>query len=245
MTKQTEGPEKPNKIVFVFLVILILSLVLNFFWVVREQGRNLVVRVPDGDSIDLADGRRVRLLGVDAPEIGRCKAGEAKARLTGLVMDKRVRLKDTVRDSYGRILANVIIESWPETFGHIQEFFKRAFGLPHKTPLSKNMVNRAMVEEGLAKYSHAGTEYDGVLSDAGRVAQTGKIGIWSELCIQPIPTDPNCPIKGNIRNGKKTYHLPWCPNYDQTVINTAFGDQWFCSDFEAENAGFLQAEGCQ
>jgi hypothetical protein len=38
-------------------------------------GETVVVReVLDGDTVDLADGRRVRILGVDTPEVGTCGA---------------------------------------------------------------------------------------------------------------------------------------------------------------------------
>ncbi|MCL4360017.1 hypothetical protein M1555_02055 [Patescibacteria group bacterium] len=40
----------------------------------QDWNRGAVVAVSDGDSPDLADGRRVRLLGLDAPERGRCMA---------------------------------------------------------------------------------------------------------------------------------------------------------------------------
>lgn len=80
----------------------------------------LVVRVVDGDTIlvRLGDrGERVRLAGVDAPEMGRLgsknerHAEEARRYLADLLQKKRVRLvKDAIqrkRDDYGRLLAYI------------------------------------------------------------------------------------------------------------------------------------------
>lgn len=74
-----------------------------------------VVRIIDGDTLVLADGRRVRLLGIDAPEMGfgdgisECYGPEATAFLLVLVDEAGWRLRleyDEVRfDHYGRTLA--------------------------------------------------------------------------------------------------------------------------------------------
>ncbi len=74
-----------------------------------------VDRVIDGDTLLLEDDRRVRLLGLDAPEMGRgggspeCFAPEATAYLTLLISETegRIRLETDKRrlDVYGRVLA--------------------------------------------------------------------------------------------------------------------------------------------
>lgn len=54
------------------------------------------------------------------------------------------------------------------------------------------------------------------------------------------PPDPNCPIKGNIStsSGDKIYHIPGWNNYDETRIDIADGERWFCTEQEALNAGW-------
>ena len=80
-------------------------------------------RVIDGDTIELTDGRLVRYIGIDSPEVRRREdhrwvvspepfglaAQEANKRL---VQGKRVRLEYDVetRDRYGRILAYVYVD---------------------------------------------------------------------------------------------------------------------------------------
>lgn len=70
-----------------------------------------VARVVDGDTIALADGRRVRLVQIDAPEEqeGECYADEARAALERLLPPRTsVRLEADERldavDPYGRLL---------------------------------------------------------------------------------------------------------------------------------------------
>lgn len=56
-----------------------------------------------------------------------------------------------------------------------------------------------------------------------------------------------CVIKGNISSPKKEkiYHLPTCASYKQTVIDTAAGERWFCSEKDALDAGWRKALNCK
>lgn len=70
----------------------------------------IVSRVIDGDTVELADGRKVRYIGMDTPEITKgkneCFGQEAAAHNSGLVLGKTVRLTKDVSetDRYGRLL---------------------------------------------------------------------------------------------------------------------------------------------
>jgi micrococcal nuclease len=123
----------------------------------------LVRVVFDGDTIDVATVGRVRLLGIDAPEIGHrfdttAPFGrEAKERLTSLIAHRWVRLEfDGKReDVYDRQLAYVLLEDG--TF-----------------------VNALLVREGLARVSTrvplARLEE---LRRAEAAARDHRRGIWS------------------------------------------------------------------
>jgi hypothetical protein len=52
-----------------------------------------------------------------------------------------------------------------------------------------------------------------------------------------------CVIKGNISysGGQRIYHVPGQHYYDQTVIDPAKGARWFCSEAEAQAAGWRRA----
>ena len=77
---------------------------------VYEQA--LVTSVIDGDTVELADGRRVRYLGIDTPESGEYYAEEATARNKELVEGKTLELQRGKRDQdeYGRLLRYVYID---------------------------------------------------------------------------------------------------------------------------------------
>jgi len=229
------------------LVILLVSLVVNAVFVVDSRQRSRVSAVPDGDSLDLADGRRIRLLGIDAPERGRCMADEARARLIQLAGGKRVRLKDVVKDDFGRQLAMVIVEDWRTLHGYLRwKFFFTTPGrgsadLPEPDPL----LQRGMVSGGLARSKAATSNpYYGVLKSAQEIARSRKLGIWSDACRSQLPVNQDCTIKGNVRQGKKFFYPESCRQYEQVVVDTAYGDRWFCSSAEGLKAGFTPAPGC-
>src|SRR4051794_35621995 len=96
----------------------------------------LVRAVVDGDTLDVVAFGRVRLLGIDAPELGRGYDSsapfgrEARDRLTQLVLHRWVRLEQegTALDIYRRHLAYVLTEDG-------------------------QCVNAVLVREGLARVS--------------------------------------------------------------------------------------------
>ncbi len=54
-------------------------------------------------------------------------------------------------------------------------------------------------------------------------------------------TNTSCLIKGNISSSGKIYHMPGGQFYDRTVINTSKGEKWFCSEAEAQSAGWRKS----
>jgi len=52
-----------------------------------------------------------------------------------------------------------------------------------------------------------------------------------------------CNIKGNIsiHGGERIYHVPSQEYYSETRINLLKGERWFCSEAEAEAAGWRRA----
>jgi endonuclease YncB( thermonuclease family) len=72
----------------------------------------LVTSVIDGDTVELVDGRHVRYLGIDTPEVGDYYAEEATARNRDLVEGKTIELQRGSRDQdeYGRLLRYVYVD---------------------------------------------------------------------------------------------------------------------------------------
>ncbi len=75
----------------------------------EKSQKTLVVHVVDGDTVELANGEHVRLIGIDAPEDGACGAVAATKKLTRLVEGRRVALVrgGDNRDRYDRLLRYV------------------------------------------------------------------------------------------------------------------------------------------
>ncbi len=77
-----------------------------------------VAKVLDGDTLVLADGRRVRLLGIDAPEVahhnlaGEPLGEEARLFLKAHAEEKQVQLRYDLQreDRYHRVLAHVFLD---------------------------------------------------------------------------------------------------------------------------------------
>ena len=79
-----------------------------------ERGRTYyVARVVDGDTLELGNGEKVRLVGIDTPEVGECGYQEASDALSRMVLGRQVRLtvSDENRDRYGRLLRYVDVGS--------------------------------------------------------------------------------------------------------------------------------------
>lgn len=210
--------------------ILLCSLLFNLILFVKDYRRSIVTHVVDGDTLQLADNRRVRLRSIDAPEKDRCMAIEARQFLEQQVLNRHIRLKDQIIDEYGRIVAIAIVEDFRGWIGYMTKQFD---------PL----LNRVMITHGYARYFASGTQYDNVLKNASDKAKEAKIGIYSEVCRSVTPKN-DCAIKGNIRSAVKTYYLPSCRDYDQVIVDKSFGDTWFCSVSEAVNEGFTPSPRC-
>ena len=73
-----------------------------------------VKQVTDGDSFVLAGGERVRIAGLDAPELGK-KGGQAAKRRLQQVLSKgrQVGLSKPLAKSYGRIVRRVTVKGKP------------------------------------------------------------------------------------------------------------------------------------
>jgi predicted XRE-type DNA-binding protein len=71
----------------------------------------------------------------------------------------------------------------------------------------------------------------------GRRARSGLLGRAGAMPTWPSSAQGEC---GN--KGKRIYHVPGDPDCDQTKIDTDKGERWFCSEAEAEAAGWRRAE---
>ncbi len=172
--------------------IFVLQIAFLFTWfsvgVVGGQESHRVKWVSDGDTIVLSDGRSVRYIGVDAPEIDhenqRAEPFGYKAKeMNGdMVLGRVVRLEFDAEkfDRYGRLLAYVYLEDG--TF-----------------------VNGRMVERGFAYYlfKKPNIRLGAELLELQREAMRAERGIWSALA------DPEGAVYIGNRNSRR-FHSETC-----------------------------------
>lgn len=181
-----------------------------------------VLRVIDGDTFETTENQLIRLAGIDAPELQLCGSKEAAKILGKLIIEKPLYMKILRRDPYMRLDSQVYA--------------------------NKTYVNKAMLESGWARLK-VREDFDATeLKMAAAIAKEKKIGLFSEQCTQTEnPQNKNCAIKGNNPEnggGEKTYHLPACKEYKTTQVQLYIGDEWFCTEKEAQQAGYRKSKDC-
>lgn len=128
----------------------------------------VVAKLADGDSFTCADGRKVRLLLIDAPEMAQAPWGQmAKRQLETLVRrgsTLRLEIDRTPTDRYGRTLAY----AWVDTV----------------------MINEAMVANGWAVVlAYENVRHLERLQRAERAAREAKRGFWQAWAFRCRPVD--------------------------------------------------------
>jgi len=194
-------------------------------------------RVIDGDTVEIA-GTRIRFEGIDAPEKAQtCSRGvigivartwpcglAAIRRLEDLTEGQSVTCQCHEMDKYGRLIATC-----------------RKDGVD---------LNAVLVREGLA---WAFTKYSTTYLAIEGEARWARAGVWQ------VDSDPpwvyrearwkaaetsapeGCAIKGNVSDNGRIYHMPWGASYGRVSIDDRRGERWFCSESEAEAAGWRPA----
>ena len=144
---------------FLALLLIISALLLSCVPVTEEGVR--VVRVIDGDTIEIAGGAHVRYIGIDTLETYPEKelyGPEAKAKNIELVEGKLVTLEQDVSDTdrYGRLLRYVYADGV--------------------------FVNGELVRLGYARAAAypPDTRYQWQLEHLEKEAKAAKLGIWAE-----------------------------------------------------------------
>jgi endonuclease YncB( thermonuclease family) len=140
-------------------------------------GAGRVVEVIDGDTVVLADGREVRLVGIQAPKLPLGRPGfptwplapQAQRALAALVLDREVRLGigGRERDRHGRVLA---------------QLFRTGDGL---------WIQGEMVREGLARvYTFPDNRaLASELYARERAARAAGRGIWALEAYAVLPSE--------------------------------------------------------
>jgi micrococcal nuclease len=177
-----------------------------------------VKRVIDGDTVQLSDGRSVRYIGVNAPEINHERntaepfGFEARKRNIELVGTQRIRLEFDIEhfDDYGRTLAYVFLPDG-------------------------SMVNEKLLQSGMAYclYKMPNIKYEALLLKAQREAMQGRRGMWGGW------GEKEGHYVGN-RNSRR-FHLSNCPEVKRISPKNriVFSKRW-----DAFWAGYAPSKEC-
>jgi endonuclease YncB( thermonuclease family) len=203
--------------------------------------------VIDGDTLEIR-GERIRILDIDAPESRQtCQDGSGAdwrcGQKAGLAL----------ADWIGQRTVTCVTDKLDKYHRH----------LAHCTVAFQDMGQWMAAQGWAVPYRDCKCE---VIQDAANAAKVAKRGVWSgtftmpwdwraqqakqiapeQSAEQPTVIKPDtsqgaggCLIKGNINSkGEHIYHVPGGAWYDKTKIDTRRGERWFCSEAEAQAAGW-------
>jgi endonuclease YncB( thermonuclease family) len=182
-----------------------------------------VTRVIDGDTVELEDGKRVRLIGIDSSEKGNCYFQEATNKAKELLEGQEVTLEKDVSetDRYGRLLRYI----WK----------------------GETLINEQLVKEGFASsYSYPpDVKYQDKFLVAQKDARDNNRGLWSSCPSQtskPSAQPASTPaVKATVKPATQTQtscqYSCSGPDRDCSDFSTHAQAQAFfgCCGFSASN----------
>ena len=115
----------------------------------------VVVSVYDGDTITVRTDEtiKIRINGIDAPELKQPFGQASKQAMSSLVFGKKVTIKPDKKELYGRTIARVEVDG--------------------------RDVSVQMVETGMAHWYQQYAKRDTELQSAQTKAKSAKLGVWS------------------------------------------------------------------
>lgn len=199
-------------------------------------------RVIDADTLEVA-GKRIRLGGIDAPEMSeRCRDARDKAWRCGVWATERAR--------------EMLAGQWLTCLDLGERTYDRVVG---RCYLRGRDLAVALIEAGAARpcLRHARAQgQERAYLQAERVAMQAQAGIYAGplnpaagFCDISAPArqaaltqapDPDCAIKGNVSANGRIYHMPGQRDYERVTMRGA-ETRWFCSEAEAQAAGWRRA----
>lgn len=191
------------------------------------SGRATVI---SGDALRI-NGREIKLAGIESPVANQnCTTGDGRTWNCGW----------SARSALDRIVRRRNVTCTPlEAVGQ-------------GATIANCTANEADIAEALVRNGHvfAASGFFAAYGSSEADARAAKVGVWQGDAQHPAEWRQNiwdeakraapdgCPIKGRVRGSSRVYTMPWSDGYDSNRVRTERGDRWFCSEEEAQAAGF-------
>jgi endonuclease YncB( thermonuclease family) len=212
-------------------------------------------RIIDGDTVVIGQ-TKIRLSGIDAPETDQlCLDANGLKWACGVTArDELIKhsggqqweCETTGADRYGRSLANCFIEgedisAWMVRSGWALSFIQYSHAYDADEAAARE--TRAGLWSGsfIAPWDWRHRNKYTIILGAASVPVNAQVLLLGAVSVSGAPS-PECVIKGNVNlKGDRIYHLPGQLNYSQINMAKGKGERWFCTEAEAEAAGWRRA----
>lgn len=199
-------------------------------------------RVIDGDTLEIA-GKRIRLGGIDAPERAEtCQDAQGKTWRCGdwateqarrLTSGQSLTCLDLGQRSFERVVGRCYLNGRDLAVLLIEAGAARPC---LRFARAQGQAQAYLRAEAVAKAARAGIhrgQLNALAAFCGTGSPVGQIVVTAAQV-------PGCLIKGNISANGRIYHLPGQRDYDRVTMRNP-DTRWFCSEAEAQAAGWRAA----
>jgi len=190
------------------------------------------IAVVDGDTIEV-DGQVLRLYGIDAPELGQTCLDKSKRWRCGLQAALELR---GLLSIWGNVTCSPIRSN---AEGSRAICHNPQYDDPAEVLLARGLA--VALSDSIPAYKRAEIQ-----------AKNAKLGIWRGEFVAPsqwregerlaAPADSPadvCDVKGIVTaQGNRVYYVPTDADYEAIAVAPERGERMFCSDDEAELAGW-------
>ena len=200
-----------------------------------------VVGVSDGDTMTIVDSskqqHRIRLAGIDAPEMSQAYGRVSKANLSRLVYARDAAVYVTKTDRYGRLVGKIVVDGRDAGLEQLRAGLAW-FYTDYRSELSASNRSSYVSAARQAAAGHLGLMADPSRMPPWQYRRNARNG--HAPAPQPRDRPPAAgPIVGNRRS--RIYHRPDCPDYGKISPSNR---QPFASESDAIAAGYRKAGNC-
>lgn len=224
-----------------------------------------VLSVTDGDTIRIdynGTNTPLRIIGIDTPEtvdqrttvqcFGRESSDYLKTKLTGKQVSIESDPTQSDRDKYNRLLRYVYLDGEDVGLSIIANGYghEYTYNIPYQKQSEYKKAEKSAESNNLGLWSpstcNGNTSKQATTTSEQTAEPTSTptpAPAPTPITSTPAPETTQCLIKGNINNkGERIYHLPGQQYYDDTIITPAKGERYFCTEAEAQAAGWRRAK---